>query len=446
MNLSDTERVLGLLARIGYEPTADEDAADLLVVNTCAIREKAEDKLFSMLGQWRQLKQRRPEAIVAVMGCVAQEMKDEIRRRNPAVDIVVGTHNFHELPELVEEVRTTRAPITRIGRLRDVIPDDLPTTRDGKYHAWVPVIYGCSYFCTFCIVPYTRGPFQSRQPDAIEREVRSLLDEGFKEITLLGQTVDRYGKDLPEPTSLATLLRRLSGLPGLERIRFLTSHPVDLDEDLVAAVAELPNVMESFHFPIQAGSDRILAAMKRQHTVAEYLAKVDLIRRYLPDAAISGDLIVGFPAETEEDFQETLRVVREVDFDSNNTATYSIRPWTPAGKADEQVPEEIKRDRLQRLNEVVAESSWRRNRRLVGTMQEVLVEGPSSKSPAIYTGRTRGNREVFFPGDPDLEGRIVRVRISEARPFTLRGFVEGRPQIGPTEQPLSNIKLLPVLG
>lgn len=434
MNLSDAERVLGMLARHGYSPTDSEAEADLLLVNTCAIREKSEDKLFSLLGEWRQLKRQQPDRIVAVMGCVAQEMKDEIRRRNPAVDVVVGTHNFHELPDLVDEVRQTRQPITRIGRLRDVIPDDLPTIREGKYHAWVPVIYGCSYFCTFCIVPFTRGPFQSRQPDAIEREVRALLAEGFKEITLLGQTVDHYGKDLTDPTSLSALLRRLSPLEGLERIRFLTSHPVDLDCELVRTVAELPNVMEYFHFPIQSGSDRILAEMKRQHTVAEYRAKVDLIRRYIPDAAISGDLIVGFPGETDQDFEDTIAIVREVEFESNNTASYSIRPWTPAGKREDQVADEIKRDRLQRLNEAVAETSFRRNRRLVGAWQEVLVEGPASKQPGIWSGRSRGNREVYFPGDESLEGRVVRVKIAEARPFTLKGFVEGRPEIWPAAQ------------
>ncbi len=433
MNLSDAERALGLLARHGYEPTVDEAQADLLLVNTCAIREKAEDKLFSLLGEWRQIKRQRPGVILAVMGCVAQEMKDEIRRRNPAVDVVVGTHNFHELGDLIEEVRETRSPITRIGRLRDALPDDLPTIRDGRYHAWVPVIYGCSYFCSYCIVPFTRGPFQSREPGAIAREVTALLAEGYQEITLLGQTVDRYGRDLPEPTTLAALLRRLSPLPGLARIRFLTSHPVDLDLELVQTVAELPNVMEYFHFPIQSGSDRMLEQMKRQHTVAQYLDKVAMIRQHLPGAAISGDLIVGFPGETEEDFEDTLRIVREVEFDSNNTAAYSIRPWTPAGKRADQVPEEVKRDRLARLNETVAETSLRCNRRLVGSWQEVLVEGPSSKRPGIWTGRTRGNREIFFPGDPSLEGQIVQVKVASARPFTLRGFVAGRPESWPTD-------------
>lgn len=424
MNLSDGERVRGLLAERGFGFTQREEEADVLLVNTCAIREKAEDKLFSLLGEWRALKRGRSDLVVGVMGCVAQAMKDEIRKRNPAVDVVVGTHNFHELPDLVEEVLRNRQPITRIGRLRDVIPDDLPAMREGKYHAWVPVIYGCSYFCTFCIVPYTRGPFQSREPDAIEREVRQLVAEGFKEVTLLGQTVDRYGKDLDgSRCNLASLLRRLSAIPGLLRIRFLTSHPVDLDEELVEAVADLPNVMEYFHFPIQAGSDRILEAMKRQHTVAQYLEKVALIRRRIPVAAISGDLIVGFPGETDEDFQETLRIVREVEFDSNNTATYSIRPWTPAGKREDQVPEEIKRERLQILNEAVAETAFRRNRKLVGTVQEVLVDGPSSRDAGILVGRTRGNKECYFPGPAHLEGQIVQVRVTEARPFTLRGVL-----------------------
>lgn len=421
MNLSDAERVVGLLGEDGYGPTPEVAEADLLLVNTCAIRERSEDKLFSLLGEWRQLKREKPDMVIAVMGCVAQAMKDEIRRRNPAVDVVVGTHNFHELPELVAEVRRTRQPITRIGRLRDAIPDDMPTRREGGLHAWVPVIYGCSYFCTYCIVPYTRGPYQSREPDAIVREVEGLVAEGYREVTLLGQTVDRYGRELPEPTSLSALLRRLHAIEGLWRIRFLTSHPLDLDEDLVRTVAELPKVMEYFHVPIQAGSDRVLAEMKRGYTVAQYLEMVAMIRRIVPDATITGDLIVGFPGETDEDFEGTLALLDKVDFDLNNTAAYSPRPWTPAAKREDQVEDVIKAERLQRLNEKVTEGSHRNTRRQVGSVQEVLVEGPSSRDAAILTGRTRGNRVCYFPGGPEWIGRLVQVRITEARSFTLRG-------------------------
>lgn len=423
MNMSDSEKIIGMLLAQGYALTDEEDEADLLLVNTCSIRERAEDKLFSLLGEWRERKMNRPDLLIGVTGCVAQQEKEKIRKRNPAVDIVVGTHNFHELPELLAEVKQTKVPVTRIGNLKAPIPDDLPTTRDGKYHAWVPIIYGCSYFCTYCIVPYTRGPYQSRTMGAIEKEIRQLVEEGFKDFTLLGQTVDRYGLDLQheERTTLSALLRRVSVIPGVERIRFLTSHPNDLTEELVSTVAELPNVMEYFHFPIQAGSDKVLAEMKRPYTVAEYMEKVELIRRYMADAVISGDLIVGFPGETEEEFQETLRVVEAVEFDFNNTASYSIRPHTPAGKREDQIDEGVKADRLARLNTLNSEVAFRRNRRLVGTIQEVLVEGPSSKNPEVFTGRTRGNKVCFFPGTPDLAGRIVKVEITEARPFTLRG-------------------------
>ncbi|MEB3299060.1 MAG: tRNA (N6-isopentenyl adenosine(37)-C2)-methylthiotransferase MiaB [Candidatus Sericytochromatia bacterium] len=421
MNLSDAERVVGMLEGDGYAPTHAISEADLLLVNTCAIRERSEDKLFSLLGEWRQLKRDKPDMVIAVMGCVAQAMKDEIRRRNPAVDVVVGTHNFHELPGLVSEVRRTRQPITRIGRLRDAIPDDMPTRREGGLHAWVPVIYGCSYFCTYCIVPYTRGPYQSREPDAILREVEGLVAEGYREITLLGQTVDRYGRDLPQPTSLASLIRRLHDLDGLWRIRFLTSHPLDLDEDLVRTVAELPKVMEYFHVPIQAGSDKVLEEMKRGYTVAQYLEMVTMIRRHVPTAAITGDLIVGFPGETDEDFEGTMSILDQVDFDLNNTAAYSPRPWTPAAKREDQIDAALKAERLQRLNEKVTEASLRSTRRLVGTVQEILVEGPSSRDASVLVGRTRGNRECFFPGRTELVGRLVEVRITDARPFTLRG-------------------------
>ncbi|HEY9857793.1 MAG TPA: tRNA (N6-isopentenyl adenosine(37)-C2)-methylthiotransferase MiaB [Stenomitos sp.] len=425
MNMSDSEKVVGMLAQQGYALTDDEDNADVLIVNTCSIRERAEDKLFSLLGEWRELKKDKPDLLIGVMGCVAQQEKDKIRKRVPAVDVVVGTHNFHELPELIDEVARTKAPITRIGNLKAPIPDDLPTMRDGKFHAWVPIIYGCSYFCTYCIVPYTRGPYQSRKPEAIAKEIQELVAEGFKEFTLLGQTVDRYGLDLAgdEKSSLAALLRLLSSIPGVERIRFLTSHPLDLSEELVQTVAELPNVMEYFHFPIQAGSDKVLTEMKRLYTVDQYREKVAMIRQHIPDATISGDLIVGFPGETEEDFLETLKIVDEIEFDSNNTASYSIRPWTPAGKREDQLDEEVKADRLRRLNELVAEVAFRRNRRLVGTIQEVLVEGPSTKNPEIFQGRTRGNKICYFPGSAELEGQIVKVEITESRPFTLRGEI-----------------------
>jgi tRNA-2-methylthio-N6-dimethylallyladenosine synthase len=423
MNMSDSEKMVGLMAAKGYQLTDDEAEADVLLVNTCSIRERGEEKLFSLLGHWNQLKAQKPGTMIGVTGCVAQQEKDKIRKRAPYVDLVVGTHNFHDLPDLLDEVVHTGAPITRIGNLKAPIPDDLPTMREGKYHAWVPIIYGCSYFCTYCIVPYTRGPYQSRRPEAIAREISDLVAEGFKEFTLLGQTVDKYGLDLPEAerTTLAALLRLIAALPGVERIRFLTSHPLDMTEELVATVASLPNVMEYFHFPIQAGSDKVLADMKRLYTVEQYREKVAMIRRYLPDATISGDLIVGFPGETEEEFAETLRIVSEIEFDSNNTAAYSIRPWTPAGKREDQLPEEVKADRLRRLNELTTEVAYLRNRRLVGTVQEVLVEGPSSKNPEVFTGRTRGNKPCFFPGTPDLVGRIVSVEITEARPFTLKG-------------------------
>lgn len=423
MNMSDSEKMVGLMAAKGYQLTDDELEADVLLVNTCSIRERGEEKLFSLLGQWNQLKAHKPDLLIGVTGCVAQQEKDKVRKRAPYVDLVFGTHNFHDLPDLIDEVVNTGAPITRIGNLKAPIPDDLPTMREGKYHAWVPIIYGCSYFCTYCIVPYTRGPYQSRRPEAIAKEITDLVAEGFKEFTLLGQTVDKYGLDLPESekTTLAALLRLVSAIPGVERIRFLTSHPLDMTEELVATVAELKNVMEYFHFPIQAGSDKVLAEMKRLYTVDQYREKVALIRRYIPDAVISGDLIVGFPGETDEEFEETLKIVDEIDFDSNNTAAYSIRPWTPAGKRQDQLDEDVKAERLRRLNELTTEVAFRRNRRLVGTIQEVLVEGPSSKNPEVFMGRTRGNKQCFFPGTPDLEGQIVKVEITEARPFTLRG-------------------------
>jgi len=423
MNMSDSEKMVGLMAAKGYQLTDDEKEADVLLVNTCSIRERGEEKLFSLLGQWNMLKAEKPGTLIGVTGCVAQQEKDKVRKRAPYVDLVFGTHNFHDLPDLIDEVVAAGAPITRIGNLKAPIPDDLPTMREGKYHAWVPIIYGCSYFCTYCIVPYTRGPYQSRRPDAIVKEITDLVAEGFKEFTLLGQTVDKYGLELPEgeKTNLAALLRRVSAIPGVERIRFLTSHPLDMTEELVATVAELPNVMEYFHFPIQAGSDKVLAEMKRLYTVDQYREKVAMIRRYIPDAVISGDLIVGFPGETEEEFEETLKIVDEIEFDSNNTASYSIRPWTPAGKRQDQLDEDVKADRLRRLNELTTEVAYRRNRRLVGTVQEVLVEGPSSKNPEVFTGRTRGNKICFFPATSDLEGQIVKVTITEARPFTLRG-------------------------
>lgn len=424
MNKADSENMLGLLDEIGYKQTGEIKDADLMILNTCAIREGAEDKVYSYLGYWRKLKEKRPGTMIAVGGCVAQDAGQQLLKRAPYVDIVFGTHNLFRLPELVLKARQDNRPVVEVYQeLPEDLPE-LPVIRQSDVSAWVSIIYGCDYNCTYCIVPYVRGREKSRHPDVIYKEIEELAQSGYVEVTLLGQNVTAYGHDLEPKCHLGNLLERLGDLEGIKRVRFITGHPRDLQPGIIDAVASVWNACEYFHVPIQAGDDRTLRRMARGYNVDFYKRLVDSIRSKLPDASISSDLIVGFPGETQDEFMNTVRLVEDICFDSCNTAAYSPRPHTPSANWEAQVPEEEKYERLRFLNSVVGDVSLRRNKRYLGKTVDVLVEGRSEKSPDRFTGRTRTNKIVNFDGDESMIGKLIDVEIQSANPWALRGSVK----------------------
>lgn len=427
MNKADSENMLGLLEEIGYQQTADIKAADLMILNTCAIREGAEDKVYSYLGHWRTIKQKRAGALIAVGGCVAQDQGAGLVSRCPGVDIVFGTHNLARLPELVMQASSGKRPVVEIAQELPEDPPELPVIRQSSLSAWVNVIYGCDYNCTYCIVPYVRGREKSRRPEQIMKEVEELAQARYKEVTFLGQNVTAYGHDLDPPIHLGDLLRLAGKHEGIARFRFLTGHPRDLNDGIIDAVAEVPNACEYFHLPIQAGDNRTLRRMARGYQVDFYKRKIEKIRERIADAAITTDLIVGFPGETQEEFMNTVNLVEELCFDACNTAAYSPRPHTPAANWPGQVPEHEKYERLRFLNSVVGEVSLRRNKRYLGKTVEVLVEGPSDRNPARLTGRTRTNKIVNFECSEDLAGQLVEVVVEHASPWALRGSLVAAP-------------------
>ncbi|MCL6581801.1 MAG: tRNA (N6-isopentenyl adenosine(37)-C2)-methylthiotransferase MiaB, partial [Firmicutes bacterium] len=409
MNVHDSEVMAGLLEAQGYFPAPSLEEADVIVLNTCCVRETAEERVLGRLAELGRLTRRNPNLIVVLAGCLGQQegTVERLRRRSAQVDVIMGTHNLHRLPDLVEEARRTR-DLREGGPLVEVWPDGppetrelregLPTRRNRGVRAWVTIMYGCDNFCAYCIVPYVRGRERSRLPEDIVREVEDLAAQGYREVVLLGQNVNSYGKDLePGPgRSFAALLRRLDRVPGLARLRYTTSHPKDFTDDIIAAVSESEHVCENFHLPAQAGSDRILHLMNRGYTRKQYLDLLDHIRRRVPEAAITTDLIVGFPGETDEDFRDTLALVREARFASAFMFAYSPRRGTPAAALPDQVPHEVKLARLHRLIEIQNEVSLEQNRAEVGRVLSVLVEGPAEKDPGRSAGRTRTNKLVLL--------------------------------------------------
>jgi tRNA-2-methylthio-N6-dimethylallyladenosine synthase len=420
MNEYDSERVAGLLRQQSYELTDREADADLILLNTCAIREKCEDKVFSKLGELRRLKARRPDLIIGVMGCLAQLHREEIVRRAPVVDLVFGSPAIARVGELVARARQQRpvvetgeAPLVKIT----VRPEGAP-----RLKAFVTVMEGCDKHCTFCVVPVTRGRQRSHPPEAVLAEVRGLAAEGCREVTLLGQTVEMYGRDLDPPTDLAALLAAVSAVEGIVRIRFTTSNPFNFTSRLIHAVRDLPKVCEWVHLPLQSGSDRILARMNRGYTRQRYLDLITELRAAVPEVGLSTDLIVGFPGETEEDFEATVQTVEEVGYDNVFVFRYSPRPGTPAAAMEDQVPLEVKARRNSRLLEVAARVAAARSARLLGRVVEVLVDGRARRNPTELSGRTRCNRVVNFEGDGRVDvGDLVHVRITEVLPHSLRG-------------------------
>ena len=421
MNAYDSERMVDLLAEQDYVQTSDITQADLILLNTCSIREKAEKKVYSFLGRLKALKQKRPHLIIGVSGCVAQQQGRRLLEDVPHLDLVVGTHGVSRLPELVEEVVRAGRPVLSTEFVLEP-PRALPVPfKPGRVKAFLTIMQGCDNFCSYCVVPYVRGREVSRPPEDILEEARALLAGGVKEITLLGQNVNSYGRRLGSEVSFAGLLRRVAELPGLLRLRFTTSHPKDLSPELIQALAEVPVLCEHIHLPVQSGSNLILAAMRRRYTREQYLEKVEALQAACPDLALTTDVIVGFPGETKSDFEETLDLLRRVRFDGLYSFKYSDRPMTVAARLDQKLDEAVKGQRLAMVQALQREIVLARHQELVGQEVEVLVEGASKRTAGQLTGRTRTNKIVNFSGAPRLIGHLVRISITEGFANSLRG-------------------------
>lgn len=422
MNEHDAEVLAGQLQQLNYEPTDEEAAADLIILVTCAVRDHAEQRVYGKIGQLYRYKQENPNLILAVGGCMSQQSQvaEKMRKSFPYLDIVFGTHNLPEFPALLEAAQNSQETVVAIQEKEGVVSEQLPRLRQGGLKAWTTIMYGCNNFCTYCIVPYVRGRERSREPANIIHEIEDLKTAGYQEVTLLGQNVNSYGKDLAQVYDFADLLRMVNGT-GIERIRFMTSHPKDISPRLIEAMAECEHVMEHLHLPVQAGSNHILKAMNRRYTREAYLQLVEDVRKSVPHISLTTDIIVGFPGETEADFADTLDLVKTVRYDAAFTFVYSPRTGTPAAKMAEQVDQSTSKERLLQLNDLQAQISLEANQELLGKQEELLVEGPSRTDPSRLTGRTRGNKLVHFEGPQDLVGSIVPVRIIRAQTWNLFG-------------------------
>ncbi len=421
MNVRDSEIISGLLQQKGYVEQSQPAEADIVIFNTCSVRHSAENKVYSKLGEYTKLKKSRPGMIVAFGGCMAQLPEVVTKVKQLGVDIVFGTHNLHELPRLIDEFQATRKRVVNVWQQQGEVIEDLPSYRKDDLSAFVNIMYGCNNFCSYCIVPYTRGRERSRHPRDIMAEVEQLARSGFKEVTFLGQNVNSYGKGLEDNYDFADLLAMADRIEGLERIRFTTSHPKDMSDKLIDTIAAGEKLCEHIHVPLQAGSNRILQGMNRGYTRERYLELAAKMRSRIPGVAITSDLIVGFPGETEDDFLQTLDMVEKVRFDAAFTFLYSIRSGTRAAQMEDQLDLAVKKDRLLRLNDLQYSIAAEINQALEGTVQEVLVEGPSKTDQGKLTSRTRTNRIVIFSGAEDLIGKLINVRIYRGKTFSLFG-------------------------
>lgn len=423
MNEEDSEKLSGMLKSIGYTKTTQKDTADIIIFNTCCVRENAELKVYGNLGMLRKLKKNNPELIIAVCGCMMQQknMAKDIIKRFPFVDIIFGTHNAYKFPEYLNRVRYGEKSIIEIQNKEDGIVEGIPIDRESNIKGFVTIMYGCNNFCTYCIVPYVRGRERSRLPENIENEIKSMVEKGYKEITLLGQNVNSYGKNLNPKVSFAQLLRRINNIDGIERIRFMTPHPKDFTDDVIEAIKQCDKICEHIHLPVQSGSTRILKKMNRNYSKEQYLKVVDKIKRSIPDAAITTDIIVGFPGETELDFEETLDLAKKVQYDSAFTFIYSKRKGTPADEMGEQISDDIKHERFNRLVDVINNSSAKNNKLYLGKSEEVLVEGLSKNDNTKLMGRTRTGKLVNFLGNSDNIGKLTNVHINSTNSFSLSG-------------------------
>ena len=432
MNVHDSERLNGLLEGAGYVQAEDGVEADIVVFNTCAVRENADNKLYGTLGQLAPRKASDPNFQIAVGGCLAQKDRDTILEKAPWVDVVFGTHNIGSLPTLLERSRHNQEAALEIEESLQHFPSNLPTKRESTYAAWVSISVGCNNTCTFCIVPSLRGKERDRRPGEILAEIEALVAEGVIEVTLLGQNVNTYGVEFGDKGAFAKLLRAVGQIKGLERIRFTSPHPAAFTDDVIDAMAETPNVMPTLHMPLQSGSDRVLKAMRRSYRSEKYLGILERVRERIPGAAITTDIIVGFPGETEEDFQETMRVAQESKFAASYTFQYSKRPGTPAAELDEQLPKEVVQERYERLLALCNNIAWDENKQQLGSVVEVLVannEGRKDAATERHSGRSRDNRLVHFEVPAGAEhprpGDIVNVRITDAKPYFLIADAEG---------------------
>ena len=422
MNVAESERMAGQLYKIGYELTEDIAAADLILINSCCVRATAEDKIYGKIGELNRYKLQNPALIIGVMGCLAQKDGDDLIKRYPNVDFVLGTARRGELSNVVESFESARKRFVDTSNVSgQIIEPEVFPIRTGKVSAFVPIMYGCNNFCTYCIVPYVRGRERSRPAAEIFAEIKNAVDNGYKEITLLGQNVNSYGKDLQEMT-FAKLLAAVDKIDGLKRLRFMTSHPKDLSDELIDVMANGKNICEHIHLPVQYGSNKILQKMNRVYTVEKYFELVKKIRAAIPNISLTTDLIVGFPGETEKDFQLTLDFLREIKFDMAFTFIYSERSGTPAANFDGKVDDETKHRRLNELMTVQNEISLAKNLQLDDTTVEVLVEGASKTDKNIFTGRTRTNKSVLFPHGTESAGDLINVKVNQVQTWILKGI------------------------
>ncbi len=430
MNEHDSETIKGMLEQMGYQATESRDEADIILLNTCAIRENAEDRVFGELGHLKTLKLERPGLLLGVCGCMAQEegVVNRIMQKHNFVDMIFGTHNIHRLPHLVQGALFSKEMVVEVWSKEGDIVENLPKKRQGM-RGWVNIMYGCDKFCTYCIVPYTRGKERSRLPEDVIAEVRELARQGFKEITLLGQNVNAYGKDLEGMNyTLGDLMEDISKI-DIPRVRFTTSHPRDFDDRLIEVLAKGGNLVEHIHLPVQSGSTEVLKKMSRKYTRERYLELADKIYTSIPNAVLTTDIIVGFPGETDEQFEETLSLVRQVGFDSAYTFIYSPREGTPAASMEDNVPMEVKKQRLQRLNDTIKQYGRISSEKFLGQVVEVLVEGASKNNDHVLAGRTRTNKLVHFEGSADLIGEFVHVQITDSKSFYIKGELVAEPAV-----------------
>lgn len=424
MNVADSERMAHQLEEVGYVETADVDQADLIIINTCAVRENAEITTYGKIGELKKNKMKNPNLILAITGCMAQKNQADMFKKAPHIDIVLGTHNIKHINEMIEEVAHTKKHQINVD-MDNTVLHELEAKPSGTFSAWVPINNGCNKFCTYCIVPHVRGREISRPLEAIVADVTKLGTQGYKEITLLGQNVNSYGLDFKDGTDFGTLVTALDHIPGVERIRYMTSHPQDMTKSMIDAMAASSNICHMMHLPLQSGSPEILRRMNRKYSLDWYKELVAYARAKMPDLVVTTDIIVGFPGESEEDFQMTLEALKEIRYDMVYSFIYSKRSGTPAADFGDQVDEEVKRVRLQTLMDVQNEISYELNQPMEGQVFTIIVEGPSKRNEHMWFGRTDGNKMILFPEDPDLHvGDTVKAKVDKAQTWVLYGTIQ----------------------